>query len=101
MRRVISQVNGVFLTGGAIHYRIKSDNSISNVGHAIRNIWDLVLEANANGIYTPLFGTCMGFEMIHAMLVDDNVLLNHYAKFEQLPMNLLPAAKDSRLFSLI
>ena len=39
--------------------------------------------------------------MLHAMLVDDNVLLPHRAKFEPLPMSFLPAAKNSRLFSLI
>jgi len=39
--------------------------------------------------------------MIHAMLVDDNVLLPHRAKFEPLPMEFLPAARSSHLFSLV
>ena len=58
IRSIVSQVNAVYLTGGAIHYRLASDNSISNVGIAIRHIWEAVLEANDSGIYTPLFGTC-------------------------------------------
>lgn len=53
---VFFQVNGILFPGGG-----------SDVPDSARRIWHLAMEANSNGDYFPIWGTCLGFEYMVQM----------------------------------
>jgi glutamine amidotransferase PdxT len=54
-------INGLLLPGGGVY---SIGNSSSPFLSAARFLYNLAMDANANGDYFPVWGTCMGFEML-------------------------------------
>lgn len=83
---LLSQVNGVVLTGGGAAKTIKDLNTgklvPSNLTKAVIHIVDHVLEANRRGEYFPLMATCLGYEMMLMALAKDLKIL--YTKYHDL-----------------
>uniref|UniRef100_A0A671K417 folate gamma-glutamyl hydrolase n=1 Tax=Sinocyclocheilus anshuiensis TaxID=1608454 RepID=A0A671K417_9TELE len=58
----------------------------------------LALEANSNGDYFPVWGTCLGFELL-TLLTSGKLLLSHTnTSGIALPLNFTDDVRDSRLF---
>lgn len=91
----LGALNGVLFTGGE-----ESLLPTSPYYQTASHIWDKVLASNDKGVYFPLWGTCMGFQLISLLAAQNQTVLSHYA-FDTsdvaLPLELTPAAADSRM----
>jgi len=56
---IMSKLNGVLLPGGATWFN--QTNGYSGAG---RYIYDIAMEMNDRNEYMPIFGTCLGFELL-------------------------------------
>lgn len=87
-------LNGILFPGGAVP--ITSD---SGYGAAGKILYDYVLSANAKGIYLPLWGTCLGMEMITYLSSNNNWLTYCLANNIANSLDLQDGYMDSRMFS--
>lgn len=73
---ILSRVNGVFFMGGSRDLKLSSVWE-QNAAYILNK----TITMNEQGIYFPLWGTCQGFELLHAILADDTVILTDYDAF--------------------
>lgn len=61
-------VHGVVLAGGAIsNVKTHSDKQYKDLIHVVRRIFEHAVRENDCGNYFPLWGTCLGFELLAMM----------------------------------
>ncbi|XP_051757273.1 gamma-glutamyl hydrolase [Ctenopharyngodon idella] len=90
--RLFKSINGVLFPGGGAS--LKS----SGYSKAAAIFYRLALEANSNGDYFPVWGTCLGFELL-TLLTSGKLLLSHTnTSGIALPLNFTDDVRDSRLF---
>ncbi|XP_048042389.1 gamma-glutamyl hydrolase-like [Megalobrama amblycephala] len=90
--RLFKSINGVLFPGGGVS--LKS----SGYSKAAAVFYRLALEANSNGDYFPVWGTCLGFELL-TLLTSGELLLSHTnTSGVALPLNFTADVRDSRLF---
>ena len=70
IKKIFQSVNGVFFPGGIVGW------FTSDFYKNAKLLWDLAIEANDKGVYFPIWGTCLGFEMMHLLYTDRNVLFS-------------------------
>jgi len=90
---LFQSLNGFFFPGGGAAFPASA-----------QYIYDKVVKANDNGDFTPLWGTCMGFQwLLMSQSRDSNILDPKSGQFDSynISMNLdfTSAAKTSRIFS--
>ncbi|EEB12583.1 gamma-glutamyl hydrolase precursor, putative [Pediculus humanus corporis] len=96
-RNILSLINGVLLPGGASEFNVT--NGYAAAGWYIMSIAD---EFNKNGDYFPIWGTCLGFELITYLSNNNNDLREDCkSSNEALPIKFKPDFGNSRLFRLI
>ena len=67
--RIFPNINGVLFPGGA-----------ASVPPAAHRLWQLAEQSNANGVYFPIWGTCLGFEFLLMLGADrDHDLMEDFA----------------------
>lgn len=93
LKNKFNQINGLLFPGG------DSDLNKTKLYYAGEYLLKLALEANQKGIYFPVFGHCMGFQLL-AMIVskDIDILENIEAEDISMPLNFTPKAYTSKLF---
>ncbi|KAK7074943.1 hypothetical protein SK128_004358 [Halocaridina rubra] len=90
-----NSVNGIVFPGGAT-----SITNSSGYGAAGRKLYDIVLRKNAEGISLPLWGTCLGFEMITYLAANNTKWLAGCAASNRADrLTLQPGYMDSRIFT--
>ncbi|XP_064623171.1 gamma-glutamyl hydrolase-like [Lineus longissimus] len=98
---ITSKINGVLFPGGGRNLRI------SGYAKAAKKINQLALEYNDAGSYFPLWGTCLGFQLMNALRtegMDDAPgfkyasLTRCDAKEYMIPLNFTKDFRSSRLF---
>jgi gamma-glutamyl hydrolase len=67
IRTIFGKVNGILFTGGTAIFQ-EPNGEMSTYYQAARLLLDLTIEANDNGVYTPLFGICLGLEYLHNLV---------------------------------
>lgn len=60
---LIRGLNGVLFTGGSAN-SLNTDKTLNPFGQAVQNIVNLVIQINNEGTHYPLWGTCMGYQLI-------------------------------------
>lgn len=93
---VFSLINGVLFPGGGVSL------DSSNYGHAGSVIYDLAKKANDGGDFFPLWGTCLGFELLGYLSAgkDSSVLASGVdAENLSLALNFSSGAESSRLYA--
>ncbi|KPP73530.1 gamma-glutamyl hydrolase-like [Scleropages formosus] len=90
--KIFNSINGVLYIGGAV------DLFSSDYAKAARIFFQLAQKANDMGDYFPLWGTCMGFQLLTVMVAGENLLTNTTAENLALPLNLTAEAWFSRMF---
>ena len=72
---ILEQVNGVFITGGAMEFNVYDENKkpieLTTFAKAGKIIFDRIVEKHNQGIDIPLWGTCMGFQLIMTVATMD------------------------------
>ena len=78
----MDSISGVFLTGGTCDiYNIDKDTNKrteTTYAKAARIILQYAIQINKRGIHFPVFGLCLGFEAMIALLGEDQNLLEYY-----------------------
>jgi len=93
--QLLQNINGVLLPGG-------SSTLEGDYLAAISTIYQYVINANDNGDYFPLWGTCQGFEQICQIVANNFSVLSHFcAENYTVPLNFTEAASNSILFTNI
>eukprot|EP01016_Furgasonia_blochmanni_P035970 TRINITY_DN4048_c0_g2_i1.p1 TRINITY_DN4048_c0_g2~~TRINITY_DN4048_c0_g2_i1.p1 ORF type:complete len:394 (-),score=112.03 TRINITY_DN4048_c0_g2_i1:115-1296(-) len=74
--KLLSQINGVIFPGGGADLWINGTATpLSETGEFIVRY---AIQANANGTYYPIWGTCLGYELISSVLGGSELILSHY-----------------------
>lgn len=95
VKELFHSINGVLFPGG--------DSSLSGSKYldVAKIIFKLAKEANDNGDYFPLWGTCLGFQLLCVLQTGtDKVLTDFDSENYSIPLNLTDSAHKSRLFSM-
>ncbi|XP_017567937.1 gamma-glutamyl hydrolase [Pygocentrus nattereri] len=90
--KLFKSINGILFPGGGA--------SIVSSGYAKAAgiFYRLALEANLKGDYFPVWGTCLGFELL-TFLTSQKLLLSHTnTTGVALPLDFTKESKDSRMF---
>ncbi|XP_067671281.1 gamma-glutamyl hydrolase A-like isoform X2 [Haliotis asinina] len=88
---LLSRINGVLFPGGG------SNLTSSYLATAARIIYDIIVKANDAGDFFPLWGTCLGFELLTNLTARHNLLEHTDAENISMALDLKPAYKESRL----
>lgn len=84
----------MLLPGGATWF-----NQSNGYADAGRHIYDVALELNERGEYFPVWGTCLGFELLTYLAANGNEHRAHCDSSNQaLPLVFKPDFKSSRMF---
>ncbi|KXJ14950.1 gamma-glutamyl hydrolase A [Exaiptasia diaphana] len=90
---LFSSINGVLFPGGDV------DLWTSGYAKTARVIFDLAVKANDAGDVFPLWGTCLGFQMLHVLAANGkDILTSCKGENVSLPLNFTEGYEDSRMF---
>jgi gamma-glutamyl hydrolase len=70
---ILSKSNGVLFQGGARNLNLSLEWEKKSL-----YILNKVIEYNDKGVYYPLWGTCQGFELLHALVANTTQVLESY-----------------------
>jgi len=78
LRNIFNKINGVFFPGGDAEIFIdgKFGKKLTHFSLTGQFLANLVLDSNNQGFYYPLFGTCLGHELISVIISGDYDLLS-------------------------
>ncbi|KRT81317.1 Peptidase, partial [Oryctes borbonicus] len=94
-RELINNTNGILFPGGATFF-----NQSDGYADAGQIIYDIALELNQNGDYYPIWGTCLGMElMVHVALGGKEVRSHCSATKVSMPLEFRQDFRSSKLFS--
>ena len=91
--KTFKSVNAVLFPGGSV------DLKTSGYFRTGKLIYELALDANKNGDYFPLWGTCLGFEMLAVVGAGDNILASCKAEGISSTLSFSAEYKTSKLYS--
>uniref|UniRef100_A0A3B5LKP5 folate gamma-glutamyl hydrolase n=1 Tax=Xiphophorus couchianus TaxID=32473 RepID=A0A3B5LKP5_9TELE len=89
---IFKKINGLFLIGGAV------DLTTSDFARVAKIFYKLALTANDAGDFFPIWGTCLGMQLLTVLVAEENLLSATPARNEALPLNLTTEAHSSRMF---
>lgn len=94
-KQLFKKVNGILFPGGSV--------SLDTSGYATAAVilYDLAVQENEKGIYFPLWGTCLGFEMLSQLIANGSFLKNCSAQDIAVPLEMTQGFYRSRLFRSI
>ncbi|GLD54165.1 gamma-glutamyl hydrolase-like protein [Lates japonicus] len=90
---IFKQINGLLFIGGAV------DLETSDYARVAKIFYRLALMANDRGDFFPIWGTCMGMQLLTVLVAGENLLANTTAENIALPLNLTTEAHSSRMFA--
>ncbi|KAI4470280.1 protease family c26 gamma-glutamyl hydrolase [Holotrichia oblita] len=94
-KELINNTNGILFPGGATFF-----NQSDGYADAGQIIYDIALELNQNGDYYPIWGTCLGMElMVHVALGGKEVRSHCSATKISMPLEFKADFRTSKLFS--
>lgn len=89
---IFKKINGLLLIGGAVNLETSDFARVANL------FYNLALIANDAGDYFPIWGTCMGMQLLTVLVAGKNLLTITIAENIALPLNLTTEAYSSRIF---
>lgn len=95
--KVFDSVNGVYFTGGNLAL---TENT--TYFKTAKYLFDRAIKANDNGDYFPIWGTCMGFQLLHILAAEDYSVLTHgvfKSESVMMPLHFTKEALHSRMLA--
>uniref|UniRef100_A0A8C5H634 Gamma-glutamyl hydrolase n=1 Tax=Gouania willdenowi TaxID=441366 RepID=A0A8C5H634_GOUWI len=92
---IFKKINGLLLIGGAV------DLETSDFAKVAKIFYKLALKANDAGDFFPIWGTCLGMQLLTVLVAEKNLLTATPAENLSLPLDLTQEADTSRMFSEI
>ncbi|KAM4617082.1 gamma-glutamyl hydrolase [Polymixia lowei] len=90
--QIFKSINGLLFIGGS------ADLQTSDFARVAMIFYRLALTANDAGDFFPIWGTCMGMQLLTVLVAGENLLTNTTAENIALPLNLTAEAHSSRMF---
>ncbi|CAK1556229.1 unnamed protein product [Leptosia nina] len=92
---LMKKINGVFLPGGATFFN--QSNGFADAG---QHIYEIAQEMNNEGDYFPIFGTCLGFELLIILASGRGEKENRVGcfSFRNLSLNFTSDFRSSKMF---
>ncbi|XP_054466576.1 gamma-glutamyl hydrolase [Anoplopoma fimbria] len=90
--KIFRNINGLLFIGGA------ADLETSDFARVAKIFYRLALMANDEGDFFPIWGTCMGMQLLTVLVAGENLLERTTAENVALPLNLTTEASSSRMF---
>lgn len=92
---IMGKLNGVLFPGGATYFN--QSNGFADAG---QHIYDLAIEMNEAGDYFPVFGTCLGFELIIILASGRGPVENRVTchSFGNNPLNFTRDFRSSKMY---
>lgn len=90
---IFKKINGLLFIGGA------ADLQTSDFAKVAKIFYNLALKANDRGEFFPIWGTCMGMQLLTVLVAGENLLANTTAENIAMPLNLTTEARSSRMFA--
>ncbi|XP_047504186.1 gamma-glutamyl hydrolase A-like isoform X4 [Pieris napi] len=92
---LMKKINGVFLPGGATFFN--QSNGFADAG---QHIYEIAQEMNRSGDYFPIFGTCLGFELLIILASGRGEKENRVKcySFRNLSLNFTKDFRSSKMF---
>ncbi|XP_036337807.1 gamma-glutamyl hydrolase-like isoform X2 [Rhagoletis pomonella] len=91
---IMSKINGVLLPGGATYF-----NQSRGYADAGQHIYNIAIEMNEAGTYMPIWGTCLGYELMIYLTANRTDLRTECSSSAQaLPLEFEKGYNNSRLF---
>ncbi|GAB0094655.1 gamma-glutamyl hydrolase [Sergentomyia squamirostris] len=92
---IMMKINGVLFPGGATWFNVTNGYS-----EAAAHIYAIATELNDQGDYFPLWGTCLGFELLTYLSADGREHRAHCSSQKQpLPLDFKPDYRTSKMFA--
>lgn len=91
-KEMVAFTNGILLPGGAVSF------ATSQFARSAKFVWDMALKMNSAGDYYPIWGTCMGFQIMCNLTVGVNLLRPTDSNNASWPIDFSPDYSQSRLF---
>uniref|UniRef100_A0AAQ6A4M4 folate gamma-glutamyl hydrolase n=1 Tax=Amphiprion ocellaris TaxID=80972 RepID=A0AAQ6A4M4_AMPOC len=89
---IFKKINGLLFIGGAV------DLETSDFARVAKIFYRLALMANDAGDFFPIWGTCMGLQLLTVLVAGESLLTDTLAENVALPLNLTTEAHSSRMF---
>ncbi|XP_056275810.1 gamma-glutamyl hydrolase [Pseudoliparis swirei] len=89
---IFRNINGLLLIGGAV------DLETSDFARVAKIFYRLALTANDEGDFFPIWGTCMGMQLLTVLVAGENLLEKTPAENVALPLDLTSEVGSSRMF---
>ncbi|XP_005919130.1 gamma-glutamyl hydrolase [Haplochromis burtoni] len=90
---IFMKINGLIFIGG------DADLETSDFARVAKIFYRLALAANDAGDYFPIWGTCMGMQLLTVLVAGENLLTKTPAENLALPLNLTTEVQSSRMFN--
>ncbi|XP_028852487.1 gamma-glutamyl hydrolase [Denticeps clupeoides] len=91
-KNIFKAINGLLLIGGSV------DLETSAFAQTAKIFYRFALKANDIGDYFPIWGTCLGLQLLTVLVAEENVLSRTPAENIALALNLSTEAHSSRMF---
>ncbi|XP_016103443.1 gamma-glutamyl hydrolase-like [Sinocyclocheilus grahami] len=79
--KIFRSINGLLLIGGSVNLET------SDFAHTAGIYFRLALKANEEGEYFPIWGTCLGFQLLTVLVAGENLLSKTTAENVTYPLN--------------
>lgn len=89
---IFRKINGLVFIGGAV------DLEKSDYARVAKIFYRLALKANDNGDFFPIWGTCMGMQLLTVLVAGKSLLEKTTAENVALHLNLTSEANSSKMF---
>ncbi|XP_053606790.1 gamma-glutamyl hydrolase A-like isoform X1 [Plodia interpunctella] len=92
---LMSKINGVLFPGGATYF-----NQSDGYADAGQHIYEIAQELNDNGDYFPVFGTCLGYELLMILASGRSEVENraNCSSKRNMPLHFTHDFRDSKMY---
>lgn len=92
---LMSKINGVLIPGGATYF-----NQSDGYADAGQHIYEIAMKLNDEGDYFPIFGTCLGFELLIILASGRGEKENRITcySYSNLPLDFTDDYRTSKMF---
>ncbi|KAJ1090206.1 hypothetical protein NDU88_003341 [Pleurodeles waltl] len=91
-KKIFKSINGILFPGGAV------DLQMSDFAKTAAIFYKMAMESFDSGDYFPIWGTCLGHQLLTVLTAGQNLLSKTLAENISLPLNLTEDATSSRMF---
>nr|XP_028592688.1 gamma-glutamyl hydrolase [Podarcis muralis] len=90
--KIFSSINGILYPGGSVSLETSEFARVAKI------FYNKALEANDRGDYFPVWGTCLGHQLLSVLTCGEDLLTWTNTDGFALPLNFTPDAKNSGIF---